>query len=342
MATRAMVLICVLAAACSSPPSPPPPAQQSKPAAAEPTAPAEPEAVETPESTPAGVAWPIDEPALARVAKGPDAVTLESPGAEPREVLRFAPKADVTRTVTLDMTMQVAMTLGNNAIDPSVLPTVAVEMKVTPGAEKDGATPWAFEVVSASREPLESASERLKKAMDTAVEGMKASKGSLSIDAQGRRGAADYGLPEVSTPGLRPSLSGFQQSFSQLFVVFPTEPVGVGAKWSSTSHFELSGIPIEQTATYTLEGREGDVVSLAVRFEQSATGEAESPSGVALEDTQFGGRGSGTLEVRLDSPFPIRAEAQSRSRVRSSVTMGGQGQPVEMDLLSTLTIATAS
>ena len=238
------------------------------------------------------------------------------------------------------MTMQVAMTLGNNAIDATVLPTVSVEMAVTPGAPDDGATRWAFEVVRASREPLESASERLEKAMDTAVEGMKTSRGHLSIDAQGRRGATDYGLPEIPTPGLRPSLSGFQQSFSQLFVVFPAEPVGVGAKWSSTSHFDLSGIPIEQTATYTLEGRDGDVLSLAVRFEQSATGDAASPSGVPLEDTQFGGRGSGTLKVRLDSPFPVQGQARSRSRIRSSVTMGGQPQPVEMDLLSTLAIET--
>ena len=346
MATRATVLISVLAAVagCSSPPSPPPPAK-ARPAAAEPVQSAEPvvsaEPAATPEPAPER-AWPIEEPALSRVPEGPDVVTLETPGAEPRAALRFSPETGRARTVTLDMTMEVAMTLGNNAIDPSALPTVEVEMKVTPGAEEDGTTPWAFEVVRASREPLESASERLKKAMDTAVEGMKASKGSLSIDAQGRRGKADYGLPEVPTPGLRPSLSGFQQSFSQLFVVLPAEPVGVGATWSSTSHFELSGVPIEQTATYTLQGRDGDVLTLGVRFEQAATGEAESPAGVALEDTQFGGRGSGTLKVRLDSPFPVEAQAQSRSRISSSITMGGAPQPVEMDLLSTLAIKTAS
>jgi hypothetical protein len=243
--------------------------------------------------------------------------------------------------VELVMTMQVAMTLGDKPIDPSVLPTVSVSMDVTPGAEAGGATPYAFAVKSARREELEGASERLQKAMDTAVEGMKDSKGTLRIDAMGRQVSADYGLPEVSTPGLRPSLAGFQQSFSQLFVVLPEEPVGVGARWSSTAHFEHSGIPIEQRSTYTLEKRDGETLTLAVEFEQSATGDSESPAGVALEDTQFGGRGTGTLTVRLDSPFPVDAKAQSRSRVSSSVTMGGQAQPVEMDLLSTLSITTA-
>lgn len=339
-----VLMIGILALGCSSPPSPPPPAK-AKPqaAAAEPAAGAEPAvAAETPptEEPSGGDDWPIPKPELRRGPAAPDAVTLEEAGAEPKAALRFTPKRKAARSVGLTMTMQVAMTLGDKPIDPSTLPTVSVSMDVTPGAEAEGATPYAFAVKSASRQELEGTSERLKKAMDTAIEGMKDSAGRLTIDAQGRQVAADYGLPEVSTPGLRPSLAGFQQSFSQLFVVFPDEPVGVGARWASTAHYEHSGIPIEQRSTYTLEKRDGDTLTLAVEFEQSATGETESPAGVALEDTRFGGRGTGTLTVRLDSPFPIAAEAKSRSRVSSSVTMGGQAQPVEMDLLSTLSIST--
>ncbi|MBV1859155.1 MAG: hypothetical protein KUG77_12145, partial [Nannocystaceae bacterium] len=203
---------------------------------------------------------------------------------------------------------------------------------------QDGTTAYTYVVSSASREPMDGASERLKKAMDTAVDGMQDSSGSLSIDARGRRSAAEYTLPEVPTPKLRPSLAGFQQSFSQLFVVLPQEAVGIGGSWSSTTHFELSGIPIEQRATYTLRSRKGEALTLAVVFEQSATGPAEAPAGVALQDTQFGARGSGTLTVTLDSPFPVDATAQSRSRVQSSVALGGAPQPVEMDLLSSLAI----
>ncbi len=334
----------VLALGCSSPPSPPPPTK-AKPqiavaepsAAAEPQASAEPPAAAEPSD---GDDWPIAKPELRRAPAVPDAVSLAEAGAEPKAVLRFTPKGEASRSVALTMTMQVAMTLGDKPIEPSTLPTVSVAMHVTPGAEAEGATPYAFAVKSASREDLAGASERLKKAMDTAIEGMRDGRGSLSIDAQGRQMSADYGLPEVSTPGLRPSLAGFQQSFSQLFVVFPDEQVGVGARWESIAHYEHSGIPIEQRSTYTLEKRDGDTLTLAVEFEQSATGEAESPAGVALEDTRFGGRGTGTVTVRLDSPFPVAAEAKSRSRVSSSVTMGGQAQPVEMDLLSTLSIAT--
>ena len=328
---------------CSEPPAAPTPTPQAAPAPTatpEPAAPAA-EAVAAPEAAVVSSAdgWAIEKPALSRVEAGPDAVSVTEAGAEPRAVLRFAPKAEQTRSVTLTMAMQVAMTLGTKAIDPSVLPTVEVKMDVTPSAASDGASTYAFAVTSATRSELDGASERLKKAMDTAVEGMADSKGTLHIDGSGRMSTADYGLPEVPTPGLRPSLAGFQQSFSQLFVVFPETPVGVGASWSSTSHFELSGIPVEQRATYTLKAREGDVLTLAVSFEQAASGDAAAPAGVALEGTQFGGRGTGTLTVALDSPFPTQAEAQSRSRVLSSVTMGGAAQPVEMDLLSTLSIA---
>lgn len=344
----AAVLGLVLAAACSEPPSAPAPASNGASAPAKPSTPAveAPAPAESPQpgaqtDAPAASAegWSIPQPALARVPRGPDAVTLVEAGAEPREVARFALEPGQSRTVTLSMAMQVAMTLGTQSIDPSVLPVVEVQMDVTAKAPKRGAFPVSFEVTSAKRSELESASERLKKAMDTGVAGMADSKGSFAIDASGRRTAIDFGLPDVPTPGLRPSLAGFQQLFSQLFVVFPQEPVGVGASWTSTSHFELSGIPIEQRATYTLRAREGNELALDVSFEQSATGDVESPAGVALEDTQFGGTGTGSLTVRLDAPFPVTAQAQSRTRSQSSVTMGGGAQSVEMDLLSTLQIS---
>ncbi|MEM6293390.1 MAG: hypothetical protein AAGA54_19110, partial [Myxococcota bacterium] len=113
------------------------------------------------------------------------------------------------------------------------------------------------------------------------------------------------------------------------------------ASWTSTTHFELSGVPIAQTTTYTLESREGDVLTLGLAFDQAATGAVAAPGGVALEGTRFGGRGTGRVTVPLSTPFPTAASASSRTRTESSVTMGGSAQPVEMDLLSTLKIARA-
>lgn len=348
MAFRSRILAgIVVFAGCSSPPAPPPlktapkTALKTAPVVAETT----PEAASVAVDLAAGEAtnegsehWPIPKPDVSQVPLVEDSVTLQTAGDEPRSALRFSPEPGASKTVELAMSMEVSMTVGNKTIDPSKLPVVTVQMMVTAAPDPSGATVYAYAVTSASREPMEGASERLKKAMDTAVEGMEDSRGSLTIDARGRRTAAEYKLPDVPTPNLRPSLAGFQQSFSQLFVVLPEDAVGVGGSWSSTSHFELSGIPIEQRATYTLESKKGDTLTLAVAFEQSATGPAEAPAGVALEDTQFGGRGSGTLTVKLDSPFPVDAKAQSRSRVQSSISMGGAAQPVEMDLLSSLAI----
>lgn len=336
-------------AGCSSPPAPPPP--KTSPVAA--PAKAEPAAEDAPsvESAPVGAeakpdvaqgstsdSWPIAKPEVSQVPAADDSVTLVKAGAAPLSVLRFSPEAGTSKTVELAMSMQVSMTVGSKTIDPSVLPVVTVQMKVTAAPDKGGATTYTYAVTSASREPMEGASERLKKAMDTAVDGMQDSGGSMTIDARGRRIASEYTLPDVPTPNLRPSLAGFQQSFSQLFVALPEEAVGVGGSWSSTTHFELSGIPIEQRATYTLQSKDGDTLVLGVEFEQSATGPTQTPASVELEDTQFGAQGSGTLSVRLDSPFPIDAKAQSRSRVQSSVALGGAPQPVEMDLLSSLAI----
>ncbi len=329
--------IVVLLAGCSREPAPP---TKAAPVPAKPVAPTKPAAAQEPSvavADPTG--WPIGKPALSQVAAGEDAVALVSAGAEPHAALRYAPEAGAVFPVELTMDLQVAMQLGVQAIDPSKLPTMRVAMNVTPGATEGGITTYDFTVTSSTREDLESASARLLKAMDTAVEGMKDATGTLSYDDRGRLTKADYGLPEVPTPKLRPSLAGFQQSFSQLFVVLPEEPVGVGATWTSTTHFELSGVPIAQTTTYTLTSRAGDELTIGVSFDQAATGDVAPPGGVALEGTRFGGRGTGSVTVGLSTPFPAQASAASRTRTESSVTMGGAAQPVEMDLLSTLTIA---
>ncbi|MEM6295966.1 MAG: DUF6263 family protein, partial [Myxococcota bacterium] len=266
---RAAIL--VLLAGCSREPAPP---TQTTPVPAKPVAPTTPapapEAASADAEDPTG--WPIGKPALSQVAAGDDTVALVSAGAQPHATLRYAPQLGMAIPVELTMELQVAMQLGAQAIDPSTLPTMRVAMNVTPSATDAGATTYDFAVTSSTREELEGASARLLKAMDTAVEGMKGATGTLTFDARGRLGKADYGLPDVPTPKLRPSLAGFQQSFSQLFVVLPEEPVGVGASWTSTTHFELSGVPIAQTTTYTLESREGDVLTLGLAFDQAATG----------------------------------------------------------------------
>ncbi len=95
-----------------------------------------------------------------------------------------------------------------------------------------------------------------------------------------------------------------------------------------------------QRTTYRLLKRDGDALKLELSFEQSATGDIAAPAGVALEGTAFAGQGTGSVTLGLDSAFPQAARAQSRTLTVSSVSLGGEGQAVEMDLLSTLSIAT--
>lgn len=318
-------------APAATPAPPTPPVASSTPPTLEPA----------PSSTPADDAhgWPIERPSPQRVAKTDDAVTLDDPGAQPHLPLRLAPVVGKTRALTLRMNLQVAMKLGPQDIAPATLPNLRVTMDMTPkDTSAEGVTTYAFAVTKSEREELEGASARLLAAMDKAVEGMRESKGTVKIDDRGRTVAVDYGLPELASPSLRPSLAGFQQSFSQLFPVLPQEPVGVGASWTATVHFDLSGVPVAQRSTYRLTAREGDRLELAVSFEQSATGDIDAPAGVALEGTRFGGKGEGTVSLGLDSPFPIAGSAQSRTLTESSVSMGGSPAAVEMDLLSTLSI----
>ncbi|MBV1857194.1 MAG: hypothetical protein KUG77_02200, partial [Nannocystaceae bacterium] len=140
MALRSRILAgIVVFAGCSSPPAPPSP--KTTPAAAEVEVESEP-APQIESVTEADIeadgsgGWPIPKPEVSQVPLVDDSVTLKTPGAEPRSALRFSPEAGASKTVELAMSMQVSMTIGNKTVDPSVLPVVTVQMKVTAAAEQ--------------------------------------------------------------------------------------------------------------------------------------------------------------------------------------------------------------
>jgi hypothetical protein len=175
------------------------------------------------------------------------------------------------------------------------------------------------------------------KAVDQAIEAMRATKGTLTIDARGIARHTTIESPELPTPGLQPSLTGFQQSFGQLYPSLPDEPIGVGAKWNAISHFDLGGVPIQQEATYTLLRRDGEEIELAVAFTQSATSQVARDGEIQMNVTAFGGRGEGTVTLHLGKVAPLKGSARSRSVTVTSL-QAAERQNVTMDMTLDLNI----
>lgn len=270
-----------------------------------------------------------EPPQAVRVEGKPAAVTLVDAGAEPRRPLRLAPPVGAEQRVELRMQMQIGMTLAAKEIPPTPMPEVTVVLATS--VERSGdAIRYAFRVAEARRSEGEF-SQRVSKAVDQALEAMRQTKGTFEIDARGTIREANIDSPELPTPGLRPSLTGFQQSFGQLYPALPDEPVGVGAKWNAISHFDLGGVPVQQEATYALLRREGDEIELSVSFSQAASGPIDAGDEIQMNVTSFGGRGEGKVTLHLAKVAPLKGSAQSRSLTVSTLEVADR-QRVTMDM----------
>jgi hypothetical protein len=270
-----------------------------------------------------------DPPPAVRVDKKAAAVTVMEAGAEPRQTLRLHPEVGTEQRVELRMKMKIGMTLGTQEIEPTPMPEVTVVLDSEVQSTGDEIR-YAFTVAEASRSAGEF-SERVTKAVDQAVAAMQQTKGTLEIDARGTIRNSKIDSPELPTPGLRPSLTGFQQAFGQLYPAFPDEPVGLGAKWKAISHFDLGGVPVQQEATYALLRRKGDEIELTVTFSQAASDAIDAPDAVQMNVTSFGGRGEGRVTLDLGNVAPLQGSAHSRSLTVSTLEVANR-QNVTMDM----------
>lgn len=354
-----MLCVGLAAGGCTVEPTTPTPARKAPAGAA-------PKARERANPGPAGVASPkpvsaqelpstaapiaaIDEPVemlpvpeARHVELSAAAVTLADAGAEPRSALRLSPAKGDERTLTLTMRMTMGMKYGDKDVKPVELPPITVVMDTKVTEVKKTKLRYAYEVKSVDRDDTIKVSERMLAALNKAVEGMVDSKGSIQIDRQGTIVESSLGLPNLPTPGLRPSLAAFTQSFRQLYPVFPKEKVGAGAKWTNVEQFELSGIPVQQTSTYTLEARDGDALTLGVEVEQAAVGKAQPPEAIPMNVAAFGGKGEGTMSVDLGAIAPSKASSKAATSTASSIALGDESQSVRMDLLLDLSISSGA
>jgi hypothetical protein len=282
----------------------------------------------------------VPEPTLAPRQRA--GVRLVDAGTQPREVLRWSARRGQRQSVELSMAMEVAMTVGTQEVPPTPIPEIRLVMD-TEVLDPGPPIRYRFATRDVRRGDLAEASARVMAAVDEAVAGLAAAKGTIVLDDRGATQSVELDLVPLGASGMKPAMQSFRQSFSQLFPVFPEEPVGKGARWSSVVHFESEGIDIQQTTQYELVNRQGSRIELGLSFEQVASAPGELELGAAkLDVATFGGVGQGTLGASLDAIVPERGRARSRSASRSSVDLGGGAQSILLQTDLELGLAAAA
>ncbi|MFC6011933.1 hypothetical protein [Nocardia lasii] len=256
---------------------------------------------------PLGIGKEVTVPITAAVT------TLVSPGAEPRELLRprYAPGA--TQEVTLRTDYRIQQQVNDQpARDFS---PAALTIPMTARAGTDGVDL----VLGAVTTP----DPALNKAF-TAADGSHAGLGMSDLGAITELRLA----PSPDTPNnARASLEqAFYQAVYQS-IAFPDEPVGVGAVW--TVHQKITGgVTLDQIATATLTGREGDRLTIDLQVNQTPTDTVwQLPNDAgSLDIDGYVMEGVGSITIDLGMPLPVSG----------TIELGGQQTYRDTRSVSTL------
>ncbi|WP_412475177.1 hypothetical protein ACK8HH_11085 [Gordonia sp. LUNF6] len=240
----------------------------------------------------------------ARSITVPDAeVTVLSPGEGPAQPLTVSPRTDAAQRVTLE----------TSSLEASVAPTSRTEnTNQVQKTEQQLVTPITARAVCDDPSSLEF-SIGTPTSKDTALDGLL---GALD----GSTGGISY-APGLVPTRLRlkpdessesPARSALEQSLVGAFdyaVPVPTTPVAPGARWQSLRTVSAAAT-VTQTMTVTLTAREGDILKLDVRVDETPVDSVFSIPGsdAKLHIAKFSMSGSGSLTVDLRSLLPVSGD----------------------------------
>lgn len=236
----------------------------------------------------------VEEPATVSL-EGP-AVRVVDPGTGDRQELRYSLSDDIQQAATLTVTQGFAQTAPGQDSAPEDN-TMTLPLTATIDDEQRH-----YEL----GKPSGSVSE-LQSDIETA-EGFIVT---VPADSQGRAVESDFAAPTKASETARASVERALLLVLQTPVIFPDEPVGVGAKWTVENRVD-GGTPVLQKLTYTLAGRDGDKLDLDVAVEQTPSQQAldfgadegaATPGQLKVQSTKTQVQ-LGTLSVDLSQPLP--------------------------------------
>ena len=261
----------------------------------------------------------------------PPIVTVVSPGAAPRKVLRYVVGKDYK--AHMDMTMALGMTLGMAGMDGQSIPIPPMKMGadlavtgITPAGEISYSFGFSdISVDSANADPSVAAM------MQGFAADMKALRGSVTMTNRGESRGAHFDVTQVSNPQLSQMVGSLSQSLDGLQMPLPAEAVGVGARWEGRQTLNANGIAMQQKSTWEIQSIDGSDVKVKVTIEQNAGAQpinsAGMPAGAEMALDKMSGTGSGNAVFHLNGLVPT-SDVSTSSTMYMSINVGGQSQPV--------------
>jgi hypothetical protein len=283
---RRLSLTVLAVAACGGSPKPPPTTplpEDPKPATPAPTAAATPAPAPTPAEPPAPPKGPVE----LKIPAQQTTVKLVSAGTGKKQVMRYTPKAGAKQTIELAMDFT-----GKQDTEEKVVPTlVLIGDAETKAVDGDGNADFMVTItgtdarnVTGSQIPVEQ--------FKTVLGGLSGLTISGKLGATGAPGEVTIRLDNASRD-LGDALQLIRLTLPTL-PVLPKEPIGVGAKWQSTTAAKLvERLDVTHVTDYQLVAHKG--TTWTITGKTKVTGKDQS-----IENSKVSAiTGTGTSEATI-------------------------------------------
>jgi hypothetical protein len=299
---------------------------------------------ETPTTaTPATIATTTLPPTT--VAPKP-AVTLDSPGAQPRQPMALRLAAGSSAKVAMVSKLTLKITVAGQAVPPSVVPgTRQVITQRVDKVEADGAAVVSVTFSDASVVPTPGADPAVVQATQAGLEPLNRIRGTQTIDPDGAVRSATFDTSAVTDPAIKGTLDSMTSQLGTLSAPFPREPVGVGARWTVTSTATIAGLKMTTTTRYTLRSRSGD------RYELDQTQDAMAvpgpvplpnlPAGAQASVTSFTVKSTGQISGDLTRHLPTKSSIKGTGDGAFSMTIGSEKASLIQNMTMEMTTSPA-
>jgi hypothetical protein len=266
---------------------------------------------------------PTVSPAPATI---PAKFELLDAGAAPRQEVKFRPLANSQQTMTMTMGMSMDMVFGETPMPKTNIPKIAMKLDLKVGkVEPSGDINYSFVYSDIKAIADKDTPPELIASIQKSLKTMMGIRGDLIVGSNGQIKSQKLILPKTLDPSLKQTLDQFTKSMEQISTQLPSQAVGLGAKWQTSNSLTVSGIQLNQTATYEVVALDARGMTVKCKVSQSAPPQnlaipgaaANSSSKVKIDSLESTGEGS--YVVRFDSLLPISGSMSSVTDSKMSV-----------------------
>lgn len=238
------------------------------------------------------------------------AITVEDPGAEPRQALRLQLREGDASEATMTMTMSTSMEANGQPVPAGAIPPIQITIRseVVEIDDEAGTISTRFSYPRADIVDDGPVDPQTAQAMRSGLSVLEGLSGTATLTPRGKSVSSEFDVPDDVDPNSRQMLEQVSQQVETLTVPLPEEEVGVGAIWRVETSSSLGGIETVLQITYELRELEGTRYVLGVTYEQTAPPqEAEldgAPAGAVATVQEYLVTGGGEISGDLAQILP--------------------------------------